>query len=58
MKKVVHQHGTEIRENSAALKDITKVRWLNLNVVFTGVNRVYRQEIQSVMFVFSTPPVN
>jgi hypothetical protein len=29
-----------------------------INVVFTGVKRVYRLEINSVMLVFSTPLVN
>jgi hypothetical protein len=28
-----------------------------LDVAFTGLNRVYRLEIQSVMLVFSTPLV-
>ncbi len=34
------------------------IKTQNLNVVFTGVNRVYRLEIQSVMLVFSTPLMN
>jgi hypothetical protein len=41
-----------------SITDEGTIKTQTLNVVFTGVNRVYRLEIQSVMLVFSTPLVN